>query len=61
MPGRRLVTDTRGVRYEALDRIVGILAVGSLTVHAGLPGFLAPEVVLPRMAVVEHTQLVRIK
>lgn len=61
MPGRSRVTDSRGTEYEAIDRCVGLLAVDPLTIHAGLPHFLAPAILLPRLAVVEHRQLVRVK
>lgn len=49
-------TDAKGNQYADVLRAVGLIACDPVLVHAGLPGFLAPEVIAPGLYVVERPQ-----
>lgn len=52
-----LFTDTRGQAYLGLDRAVGLSIRPPVQIHAGLPGFLGPEIIPPRVDAVLHRQV----
>lgn len=49
-------TDARGRQYADVLRAVGLMASDPVRIHAGLPGFLAPEWIGGTVYVVERPQ-----